>query len=47
LITLEEWHRTGLHDLCFHELFGRRSTRAIRMVISTAFNKLGTPVDDE
>lgn len=47
LITLEEWHRTGLRDLCFHELFGRWSTRAIRMVISSAFNKLGSPTDDE
>lgn len=47
LITLEEWHRTGLRDLCFHELFGRWSTRAIRMVISGAFNQLGTPTDDE
>jgi hypothetical protein len=47
LITLAEWHRTGLRDLCFRELFGRRSTRALRMVISRAFNRLGTPTDDE
>jgi uncharacterized protein DUF4157 len=45
LITLAEWHRTGLRDLCFHELFGRRSTRATRMVISRAFDRLGTPMD--
>jgi hypothetical protein len=45
LITLAEWHRTGLHDLCFHELFGRRSTRATRTVISRAFDRLGTPMD--
>jgi Domain of unknown function (DUF4157) len=47
LITLEEWHRTGLRDLCFGELFGRRSTRAMRMVISSAFDRLGTPTDDQ
>jgi hypothetical protein len=27
---------------CAFRLFGRRSTRAIRMVMSTAFNKHGT-----
>ena len=47
LITLEEWHRTGLRDLCFGELFGRWSTRATRMVISSAFSQLGNPTDDE
>ena len=47
LITLEEWHRTGLRDLCFGELFGRWSTRATRMVISSAFSQLGTPIGDE
>jgi hypothetical protein len=47
LITLEEWHRTGLRDLCFREMFGRWSTRALRTVISTAFSRLGTPTDDE
>jgi hypothetical protein len=47
LITLEEWHRTGLRDLCFRELFGRWSTRAMRMVISSAFSQLGTSTDDE
>jgi hypothetical protein len=46
LITLEEWHRTGLRDLCFHELFRRRSTRATRVVISRAFDQLGSPMDD-
>ena len=45
LITLAEWHRTGLRDLCWHELFGRRSTRATRAVISRAFDRLGTPMD--
>jgi hypothetical protein len=47
LIKLDEWHRTGLRDLCFRELFGRWSTRAMRRVVSSAFNRLGTPTDDE
>jgi hypothetical protein len=47
LITLEEWHRTRLRDLCFRDLFGRWSTRAMRAVISRAFDQLGTPTDDE
>jgi hypothetical protein len=47
LITLEEWHRTGPRDLCLRELFGRWSTRAMRRVISTGFNQLGTPMDDK
>jgi hypothetical protein len=47
LIKLDEWHRTGLRDLCFRELFGRWSTRALRRVVSSAFNQLGTPTDDE
>jgi hypothetical protein len=47
LVSLEEWHRTGLRDLCFGELFGRWSTRATRRVISTAFSQLGTVMDSE
>ncbi len=43
MISLPEWHRGGLRDLCF-ELFGRRSTRAVRFVMSSAFRQLGTPV---
>ena len=46
LISLEEWHRTGLRDLCFGELFGRWSTRATRLVMSSAFSQLGTPLED-
>jgi hypothetical protein len=46
LVTLEEWHRTGLHNLCFGELFGRRSTRATRFLISGVFRQLGTPTTD-
>jgi hypothetical protein len=47
LISLQEWHRTGLRDLCFGELFGRWTTRAMRLVVSRAFPHLGTPTDDE
>jgi len=43
MISLPEWHRGGLRELCF-ELFGQRSTRAVRFVMSTAFRQLGTPV---
>jgi hypothetical protein len=42
LITLDEWHQTVLRDLCFRELFGRWSTRAMRRVVSGAFDQLGT-----
>jgi Domain of unknown function (DUF4157) len=44
--TLQEWHRTGLRDLCFGKLFGRWSTRAIRRVMSTAFRQLATITAD-
>lgn len=43
MISLPEWHRGWLRDLCF-ELFGQRSTRAARFVMSSAFRQLGTPV---
>jgi hypothetical protein len=43
MISLPEWHRGGLRDLCF-ELFGQRSTRAVRFVMSSAFRQLGTVV---
>jgi hypothetical protein len=43
MISLPEWHRGGLRDLCF-ELFGQRSTRAVRFVMSSAFRQLGTTV---
>jgi hypothetical protein len=45
LVSLPEWHRGGLRDLCF-ELFARRSTRAVRVVMSGAFRQLGRPIDD-
>ena len=45
MVSLPEWHLGGLRDLCF-ELFGQRSTRAARMVMSSAFRQLGSPVED-
>lgn len=45
LVSLPEWHRGGLRDLCF-ELFAQRSTRALRVFMSGAFRQLGRPVDD-
>jgi hypothetical protein len=45
MVSLPEWHREGLRDLCL-ELFSRRSTRAARVVMSSAFRQLGRPVED-
>jgi hypothetical protein len=45
LVSLPEWHRGRLHGLCL-ELFGQRSTRALRAVMSSAFRQLGSPVAD-
>jgi hypothetical protein len=44
LVSLAEWHQGGLRDLC-SDLFGRRSTRALRVLMSGAFDRLGTPTD--
>jgi hypothetical protein len=44
LVSLSEWHQGGLRDLC-SDLFGRRSTRAVRILMSGAFDRLGTPTD--
>jgi Domain of unknown function (DUF4157) len=46
LVTLLEWHRSGLRELCFRELFGHWSTRAMRFLMSGAFRQLGTPTAD-
>jgi hypothetical protein len=45
MVSLPEWHRDGLRDLCL-ELFGQWSTRAVRIVMSGAFRQLGRPIDD-
>jgi Domain of unknown function (DUF4157) len=42
LIPLPQWHREGLRDLCF-ELFRRRSTRALRSLMSGAFGQRVLP----
>ena len=34
LLTLPEWHDEKLRDQCFQELFGLRSTRAKRVLLS-------------
>jgi hypothetical protein len=44
MVSLPEWHREGLRDLCF-ELFGRQSTRAVRSLMSGAFGQRVLPVD--
>ena len=45
MISLPEWHRTGLRELCT-ELFAQPATRAVRGVMSAAFRRLASPVDD-
>ena len=46
LVTIQEWHDGALRDLCFGDLFERRSTRALRVFMSTAFRSLGTAAAD-
>ena len=46
LVTLRQWHDTGLRDLCFHELFGRWRTRAMRTLLSAVSRRLGVPSAD-
>jgi Domain of unknown function (DUF4157) len=45
LVSLPQWHREGLRGLCF-ELFGRRSTRALRTLMSGAFGQRVLPTGD-
>jgi hypothetical protein len=45
LVSLPQWHGGALRDLCT-ELFERRSTRAVRAVMSGAFRQLGRPIDE-
>ncbi len=45
LVSLPQWHREGLRELCLR-LFGQRSTRAVRAVMSGAFRQLGSPIDE-
>jgi Domain of unknown function (DUF4157) len=45
LVSLPQWHREGLRELCF-ELFERRSTRALRSLMSGAFGQRVLPTGD-
>jgi hypothetical protein len=45
LVSLPEWHRGELRDRCF-ELFGQRSTRVLRFIMSGLFRQLGRPAGD-
>jgi hypothetical protein len=45
MVSLPEWHHGALRELCFG-LFGRRSTRALRAVMSGPFRQLGRPIGD-
>jgi hypothetical protein len=45
LVSLTEWHQGALRDLC-SDLFARRSTRALRALMSGAFDRLGTPTGE-
>ena len=45
LVSLPQWHREGLRELCF-ELFERRSTRALRRLMSGAFGQRVLPSGD-
>ena len=45
LVSLPQWHREGLRELCF-ELFGRQSTRALRSLMSGAFGQRVLPTSD-
>jgi hypothetical protein len=46
LVSLRRWHETGLRDLCFGELFGRRRTRLTRAFLSAVSPRLGVPSAD-
>jgi hypothetical protein len=45
LVSLPQWHQEALRDLCF-ELFERRSTRALRSLMSGAFGQRVLPTGD-
>jgi Domain of unknown function (DUF4157) len=46
MVSLPDWHRQGLRELCF-ELFARQSTRAVRGIMSAAFQQLAVPTDSD
>ena len=45
MVLLPEWHLGALRELCL-ELFGQRSTRAVRIVMSSVLKQLGSPMGD-
>jgi hypothetical protein len=46
LVTLRQWHDSGLRDLCFGELFSLRRTGAMRILASAVFRRFGVPSPD-
>ena len=46
LVTLRQWHDSGVRDLCFGELFSLRRTGAMRIVASAIFRRFGVPSPD-
>jgi hypothetical protein len=46
LVTLRQWHDSGLRDLCFGELFNLRRTGATRILASAVFRRFGVPSPD-
>jgi hypothetical protein len=46
LVTLRQWHDSGLRELCFGELFSLRRTGAMRILASAIFRRFGVPSPD-
>ena len=46
LLTLGQWHDTGLRELCFGELFGHWRTRMTQVVLTASMHRLGVPSAD-
>jgi hypothetical protein len=46
LLPVRQWHDARLRDLCFHELFGLKSTQAKRFLLELTSRRLGVPSSD-
>jgi hypothetical protein len=46
LLTLRQWHDSGLRELCLGELFGHWRTRMSRLVLTASLRRLGVPSED-
>ena len=46
LVDLPQWHKSGLRDLCWDELFGGWRTRVSRLFVSAAAPRFGVPSAD-